>query len=183
MYILHGYKGAPNGGWRPWLMSELRKQGIYACSLSLPDPERPIRSKWVDELARVIERDSGDDIYCVGGSLGATTILRYLEGSSAKRMNGAVLISSAISKNEIRDLDGFLEDEFDYAAIRSKCDRFALVHGDDDSLVPLSDAERLSRALSAPLTIVPGGKHLNSSAGWFDLPQALEALVKMVNEK
>ncbi|MBI4599005.1 alpha/beta hydrolase, partial [Candidatus Uhrbacteria bacterium] len=79
VFIIHGFEGSPNGGWRPWLMAELEKQEIYACALSMPMPENPVCDEWVGEISRHIERNSDDKIYLVGHSLGVPAILRYLE--------------------------------------------------------------------------------------------------------
>src|SRR3989344_3710325 len=101
IFIIHGFEGSPNGGWRPWLMAKLEKKGIYACALSMPSPEKPICKEWIAEIARHVERNpstsSGqakkDKTYLVGHSLGVPAILRYLESKSARKIAGAVLVS------------------------------------------------------------------------------------------
>lgn len=55
VFLIHGFQGSPNGGWRPWLMAELKKQDVYACALSMPDPENPVCAEWVLEISRHIE--------------------------------------------------------------------------------------------------------------------------------
>jgi len=42
VFIIHGFEGEPNGGWRPWLMRELAKFDVYASALPMPTPEKPI---------------------------------------------------------------------------------------------------------------------------------------------
>ncbi len=69
VFIIHGFEGSPNGGWRPWIMAELEKKDIYACALSMPDPENPLCSEWVAEIQRHVQRNKGDEIYLVGHSL------------------------------------------------------------------------------------------------------------------
>ena len=54
VFLIHGFQGTPNGGWRPYLMSELEKQDIYACSLSMPKPHEPILSEWLEEIKRQV---------------------------------------------------------------------------------------------------------------------------------
>ena len=180
VFIIHGFEGSPNGGWRPWLMGELEKQDIYACALAMPSPSEPICSEWLAELSRHIEASIGDEIYLVGHSLGVPTILRYLENPDAQSISGAVLVSGPSEKNYNRKVDNFLEQAFDFAHIKTKCPSFAIIHGDNDPNVPLSNAETLSRELNGDLTIVKDGGHLNGSAGWITLPQCLEALNKIM---
>jgi predicted alpha/beta hydrolase family esterase len=180
VFIIHGFKGSPNGGWRPWLMGELEKQEIYACALSMPTPENPVCAEWIDEISRHIERNTNDEIYLVGHSLGAPAILRYLESAQAKKIFGAVLVSGPSEKNGNRKIDSFLDKNFDFEKIKSNCKKFAIIHGDNDPNVPLDNAKFLSQNLNDELIIVENGGHLNSSAGWFKLPQCLEVLNKMM---
>lgn len=177
VFIVHGFEGSPNGGWRPWLMAELEKLDIYACALSMPDPARPSPDEWVAEIARHVERNRNDEIYLVGHSLGVPAILRYISTMpKADVVSGAVLVSGPCSKTKRDVLAPFFEPPFDFDAIRSRVAKFAIIHGDNDPVVPLDQAQTLSKELRAPLTIVPNGAHLNGSAGWLALPQCLEAL-------
>jgi predicted alpha/beta hydrolase family esterase len=181
VFIVHGFGSSPNGGWRSWLMAELAKQHTYACSLAMPSPDTPKRDEWVAEIARQIDNASGDEIYLVGHSLGVPAILRYLEGASGTRgVAGVVLVSGRVEKTTREKLAHFFEPDFDYGKIRSKAKDFAVIHGDNDEIVPFRNAEILSRALGAKLTVVPNGGHLNGSSGWNALPQCLEALQEMM---
>src|SRR3989344_1795964 len=179
VFIIHGFEGSPNGGWRPWLMGELEKQEIYACALSMPTPENPVCAEWVDEISRHIERNTDDEIYLVGHSLGAPAILRYLESAQAKKISWAVLVSGPSEKNNNRKIDSFLNKNFDFVGIKSNCKKFAIIHGDNDPNVPLENAKFLSQELNGELVIVKNGGHLNGSAGWMKLPQCIETLNNM----
>ncbi len=180
VFIIHGFEGSPNGGWRPWLMGELEKQEIYACALAMPTPENPVCSEWINEISRHIERNTNDEIYLVGHSLGTPAILRYLESAPAKLIFGAILVSGPSEKNNDRKIDGFLDKNFDFEKIKSNCKKFTVIHGDNDPNVPLNNAKFLSQNLNGELIVVENGGHLNGSAGWFKLPQCLEALNKMM---
>ncbi len=180
VFIIHGFEGSPNGGWRPWLMSELDKQDVYACALSMANPENPVCAQWVEEISRHVERNKDDSIYLVGHSLGVPAILRYLENEQAKNISGAVLVSGPSEKNQNRKIDSFLDKEFNFEKIKSHCKTFSIIHGDNDPNVPLENAKFLTEKLNGGLTIVKNGGHLNGSAGWLSLPQCLEALVKMI---
>ena len=177
--MVHGFQGSPNGGWRPWLMAELGKQEIYVCALSMPNPDEPICSEWVEEISRHVEVNKNDDIYLIGHSLGVPAILRYLESAQSNPIKGAILVSGPSEKNNNRKIDSFLETPFDFEIIKSKCQIFSIIHGDDDPNVPLDNARILSKELGGELTIVEKGGHLNGSSGWTQLPQCLEVLNKM----
>jgi len=182
VFIIHGFEGAPNGGWRPWLMGELAKREIYACALSMPNPASPSRIEWIAEISEHVERDKDDEIYLVGHSLGAAAILWYAMTAPADaRIAGAVLVSGPCEPTGNRKIETFLRDPFDFAAIRSKIGRSAVIHGDNDPVVPLAQAEKLSRELGARLTVIKDGRHLNGSAGWYSLPAALDELLGMMD--
>ena len=181
VFIVHGFEGSPNGAWRPWLMGELEKQDIYACALAMPTPEAPVCHEWVAEISRHVEASKNDHVYLVGHSLGVPAILRYLEKEWQGAVRGMVLISGPSEKNNNRKIDSFLETPFDFDALVAQCIPITVIHGDNDPNVPLSNAEYLAKMLDADLTVVKNGQHLNGSAGWFQLPEALEALNKMIN--
>ena len=180
VFIVHGFEGSPNGGWRPWLMGELAKHEIYACALSMPSPEAPKLAEWLAEISRHVDRNAQDELYLVGHSLGVPSILRYLETApSALGLAGAVLVSGPCEPTGNAKLGEFLDEPFDLAAIKPKLGRCVVVHGDNDPLVPLAQAEKLSRELGAKLVIIKNGGHLNGSSGWYTLPAALDALLAM----
>lgn len=161
-------------------MAELEKHNIYACAVSMPAPDEPVCDEWVKEISRHIDINKNDEMYLVGHSLGVPAILRYLEKTGAKNIHGAVLVSGPSEKNDNRKIDSFLEKPFDFENIKSKCKNFSIIHGDNDSNVPLNNAETLSKELNGELVVVKNGGHLNGSAGWLSLPQCLEALRKMM---
>ncbi len=176
VFIIHGFEGMPNGAWRGWLMQELEKQDIYACALPMPTPEAPIKQEWVDEISRAIEMNPTDDIYLVGHSLGSTAILRYLETSDQK-ITGIVLVSGPIIKTMNRKIDNFLETPFDFETIKTKAEKFVVIHGDNDPYVPAVDhGDICSKALDAQYIVIKNGEHLNGSAGYHVLPECLEVL-------
>jgi predicted alpha/beta hydrolase family esterase len=182
VFMVHGFMGEPNGGWRPWLMGELAKEGVYACALPMPTPKTPKKDEWVEEVERAV-RDPNEECFLVGHSLGVPTILRYLERLSADyKIGGAVLVSGparSVNKEEYRILDHFYENSFDFEYIKNVCKNFVVIHGDNDHAVPFEYAEELSKNLNCKLISIPNGGHLGGSDGFRQLPQALAALKEM----
>lgn len=185
VFLIHGFRSSPNGGWRPWLMGELAAADVYACALSMPSPEAPVVDAWVAEIARFVERNGQDELYLIGHSLGVPAILRFVERAPEHvRIAGVVLVSGPVEPlGENASIQAFLRLPFDFDAIRSKIGAACVIHGDDDALVPVRHAEMLAKHLSAELIIVPQGGHLNGSSGWTELPQVKEALLGMMGEK
>lgn len=177
--MVHGLSGWPNGGWRVWLMGELEKKEIYACALSMPNTDNPILKDWIEEISRTVEINKKDEIYLIGHSLGTTTILRFLE-SSATKIAGAVLVSGPIELVENKAVSSFLDKPFNFKRIKSNAKRFLVIHGDNDSRVPFSQAETLSKELGCELVVVKNGGHLTGSEGWDSLPQVFAGLNDML---
>lgn len=180
VFIIHGFEGSPNGGWRPYLMRELDKEKIYTCSLSMASPEAPKLEEWLEEIKRHVDRNKSDEVYLVGHSLGGTAILRYIEKYSSNNLKGIVCVSAPCHQNSNDKIIEFLASDFDWKKMKNKADKVAVIHGDDDPLVPVSDAHEIARELGGKLTIIPNGKHLNGSAGFVELPEALKVLIEMI---
>ena len=183
VFLIHGFKGEANGGWRPKLMSDLAHKGIWACALSMPNPSEPKKSAWVKEITRIVGKPN-KDIFLVGHSLGVPAILRYLESISTGIIGGAVLVSGpthALPKARHNHLIAhFVNTPFDFKKIKKVCKKFVVIHGDNDTMVPFHHAEELADSLSCRLISIPNGGHLGNSAGYYDLPEALQSLEQMV---
>lgn len=163
-------------------MSELMKKDVYACALPMPSPEAPVCSEWVAEIARQRrEIHADDEIYLIGHSLGVPAILRFLENDISP-ISGAILVSGPCEKTDNEKLHSFFEHDFDFETIRANCQKFGVIHGDNDTVVPLKHAKVLSEKCRCKLVVISGGEHLNGSAGFFTLPECLTMLMEMMEE-
>ncbi len=183
VFLIHGFEGTPNGGWRPYLMRELEKRDIYACALPMQDPEHPVLSEWLGEIERVLANNPHDEIYLLGHSLGGSTLLRLLETTTATNIKGCVFASTPSAKRTEGNVyvQGFLKTDPDWQTIKTKAQKFAVIHGDNDPLVPLSEGQAIADNLGCEIVVIPNGKHLNGSAGFTELPQALELVLKILD--
>ncbi len=179
VFFIHGFEGSPNGAWRPWMMGELDKHDIYACALSMPNPKTPEVSEWINEVKRHVDSNQHDKVYLVGHSLGGTAILRYLETYQGKNIDGVVIISAPCHKNKNQKIDTFLDTDFNWNIMKNKIPKIAVIHGDNDPYVSMSDAEETAKELGGKLIVIPNGKHLNGSAGFVRLPECLDVLLEM----
>ncbi len=179
VFLIHGFEGSPNGGWRPWLMAKLAEADVYACALPMPKPDFPRKEEWVEEINRAVGTPT-ESIFLVGHSLGVPAILHYIQSlPEGVTIGGAVLVSGPYHNTEDEykvALESFFHPDYDFSKIKKSCKHFAVIHGDNDSVVPFSDAEEFGRALSCTVVAIPNGGHLNGSSGWRELPAALEAL-------
>lgn len=180
VFVVHGFEGSPNGGWRPWLMGELEKRGIYACALAMPDPNNPKLDEWVREIARHVETNPRDHMYLVGHSLGVPAILRFLEKTKVKNVKGIVLVSGPFFKTSKKKVAEFLKEPWDCETITSKVKNVVVIHGSDDRAVSSDQGVALAEALNGTLIMIKNGGHLNGSSGWLKLPQCLASLEEMM---
>lgn len=182
VFMIHGFKGEPNGGWLPWLMSELEKHDIYACALPMPTPDAPVKNEWIQTINEAVG-DSSNEIFLIGHSLGVAAILRYLETIDVgKEIGGAVLVAGRLheaNKEGYEYVDSFLKGSFDFNHIKNVCKNIAVIHGDNDPNIPSKESEEMASLLSSDLVTIPNGKHLKGSQGWYQLPQVLDSLLKM----
>lgn len=170
-------------------MGELAKQKISACSLPMPNPNDPVVSEWV----KVIEFSVGhpsDEVILLGHSLGAPAVLHYLKSLPSGLSVGGVLLVSGFSeplenKNNQIDLDkinSFVTPPINLTDIKSHSKKIVVIHGSDDTVVPFSYAEKMSRELECKLVRVAGGSHFSqiSEPVCYKLPEALHALEEII---
>lgn len=183
VFMVHGFGGEPNGGWRPWLMGELAKEDVWACALAMPTPDTPKKDQWVGEIKRAIG-EPNEHYVLAGHSLGVPAILRYLESlPEGLNIGGAVLVSGpaySLNKEKYLQLDHFVDTPFNFKHIKKVCGDFVVIHGDNDDKVPFNHAQELSKNLNCKLVSIPNGGHLGRSDGWIELPEVLEAVNEMI---
>lgn len=178
VYIIHGLQGTPNGNWKPYLLRELEKKNIWACSIPMTDEEDPDCSEWVRIINSYVKKE--DEVVLVAHSLGARAVLRYLDQGNISPIVGVVLVSGRFGKPRGDALHSFYDKALDFDRIMSNALQRCVVHGDNDPIIPYSDAILLSEALVCELVTIPGGGHLTKKAQCFELPDARDAVLKMM---
>lgn len=186
--IVCGFRGIPNGGWLPWLMKELEKDFVYASTVPLKNTREPVISEWVEDISQSIGKHT-EEIYLVGHSLGASAIFYYLKSlEEGKKVAGVILVSGPFKpidtenpESVFRKIDDFLTPILDFKLVKNKAEKFIVVHGEKDKIVPISHAEKISSDLGCELVVVKGGDHFTQVAEprTYELPPVLEALKKM----
>jgi len=188
IFIVHGFGGIPNAGWIPWLLDQLGRKGIYACALPMPESKKPVLSKWIEEISHAVDNSPEDEICLVGHSLGATTVMKYLEQiSESKKVSNAILVSGLMSplqpedsNSNYRAIDSFVVPPIDFEKVKSKANRFTVLHSVDDPAVPFWHAQKISEALNCELIKTEGKKHffILSEPICYEIPELLEIITK-----
>lgn len=180
VFIVHGFQDTPQSGWIPWLKEKLEENGSSVDALTMPTPHNPVCNEWVKNLSEAVV-DSDKNVYLVGHSLGVPTILHFLESlNNGEQIGGVVLVSGFYKPvledddPEERKIDHFVEHEFDWEKIKNSCEKYVVIHGDDDEVVPLYHGEYISKMIGCELVVIKNGGHLNGESNWSTLPEALE---------
>lgn len=77
-FLIHGWEGFPEEGWRPWLKKKLEDKGFKVIVPAMPDTKKPTLEVWLPFLQKLVGKPTENDFF-VGHSLGCITILRFIE--------------------------------------------------------------------------------------------------------
>ncbi len=179
VFIIHGYDATPNDNWFPWLKKELEAKGFQVQAPQMPDAANPTLAGWLGHLKKIVG-EPDENTFLVGHSLGTITILRFLESLPPdKKVSGVVLVGGFSESLNFKPLETFTEKPLDYEKVKKSVGHIVTIHSTDDASVPYKFAEIIRDKLGAELITLEGAGHINHSSGYFQLPQALEAILKM----
>lgn len=190
VFIIHGWDGYSEEGIFPWLKTELQNKGFQVFNPSMPEPLRPRIETWVKFLKEQIVVPD-ENTFFFGHSIGAQTILRYLESlPNDSKVGGAVFLAGwvhltdeAYETEEDKEIaKSWLETPLDWEKIKSHANKFVAIFSDNDLLVPISDAKVFENSLGAKIIIEQGKEHFSVSSGIKDLSSALELLLEITGE-
>ncbi len=141
--IVHGWRGTPNSGWKPWLKKELEARNFFVELPVMPNTDAPAIDAWVKHLAKLVDEE--DDNYLIGHSMGCQAILRYLENKPEKvKVKGAVLVAGFITSlsdaimgnpDEAIIAKPWLETPIDLQKVKSNADKLISIVSDDDQYI------------------------------------------------
>ena len=179
--IIHLYEGSPEYCWYPNTRQELEELGFVVHVPKMPDPNHPRQDKWVTTLRETV-RNPNRDAYLIGHSIGAVTILRYLEElPESKKIGGVVLVAGFIDDMGYEIFSNFFTRPLDFSRIRNKADHFTVIISDDDPYIDMKYGHELSEKLNGELIIKRGMQHM--SQGFDSLPDVAIAIREMERNK
>lgn len=190
IFIIHGWDGYPEEGCFPQLKKDLEKIGFTVFNPAMPEPLNPKIEVWVSFLKKQIGIPNKDTIL-FGHSIGAQTILRYLESLDAgERIGGAIFLAGWVhltdeaseTEEDIEIGKPWLETPLNWTKIKSHTNKFVGIFSDDDPLVPITDANIFKENLGAEIVIEHDKGHFSGSDGIKELPSALEAILEIAEE-
>ena len=182
-FLVHGWEGYPNEGWRPWLRKKLEERGFRVYVPAMPNTSRPKMNFWVSFLDKLVGLPDGQT-YLVGHSLGAIAILRYLESlKENNKVGGAIFVAGFGKDLDYKgykgELKSFFSKPISWSEIKKHCRKFISIHSDNDRWVSLQNSELFKNKLSAKTIIAHNMKHFSGDDGINELPLLLEEILKI----
>lgn len=149
----------------------------------MPETNLPKLSLWLPTLKKVAN-ESNEDIYLVGHSAGAITILRYLEQlEEGKKVSGVVMVAGFTDNLGYEELKNFFETPIDFEEIKTKSNNFVAIHSDNDPYVPLRQGDIFKETLGAKLIIKHDMGHfsgpVDETQSVTSLPEVVASILKM----
>lgn len=162
--ILHGWTGHSQENWFPWLKEQLEKKGFAVETPDFPDSYFPKLRQWLKTLKKTIGIPD-KYLILIGHSLGAVTVLRYLETlPQKKKIKAAILVAGFVTpevKVDSKELIDFLTSPWDWSKIRRRAKYFFVINSDNDPYIPLSEAHLLAKNLHQKLILLKNQGHFN----------------------
>ncbi len=191
VFIIHGWDGYPEEGCFPWLKKNLEEKGFMVENPAMPNPLKPTIDSWVAFLKDKVGQPD-ENTFFVGHSIGAQTILRYLESLDDEIKVGGVvflagwvnLTDEACEVEEDKEIaKPWLETPIDWIKVKKHTDGFVAIFSDNDPLVPFSDAEIFKDKLGAKIVVEYKKGHFSGSDGIKELPSILNSILEISGEK
>ena len=180
--ILHGTANNHTGNWFPWLKKELEKIGYEVWVPDLPGSERPNVERYTKFLLSKGWDFSNSLI--IGHSAGAVEVLDLLQHlPEESKVNTAIMVAvfkGGLGWEALQDLEGI---QFDFAKIKTKADKFIVIHSDDDPHCPIEGARDIASKLGSEMKEFHGMKHfsIGTDSRFTEFPELLEIIKCKVN--
>ena len=176
--ILHGTDANHTDHWFTWLAKELANLGYKTWVPDLPGADKPSIERYNKFLLNS-EFDFNDETIIVGHSSGAVEILGLLSYPDfPKEIKVTACFLVGAFKGDLGwDLKG-MNAKFNYDLIKSRSNKFILIHSDSDPYCPIEDAKDLSSTLDGKFIEIPNQGHFNTgfSPKFVKFPKLLEII-------
>jgi len=180
VFIFHGVGGHSRENWFPWLAAELTKKDFTTIVPDFPHADHPVLAEWLDHFQQ-FESQLDERTIFVGHSLGSAFALRLLE-RMRQPIHACILVAPVwgVMGNAFDPvMRTFTESPYDWKTIQRNAEHFSVIHADNDPYILLTKSEELARNLGVDVTLVPGGGHLNTTAGFAKFPLLLEHITAL----
>lgn len=183
VFIIHGWEGNPNEGWFPWFKKELEQERFEVVIPAMPNSDTPVFDEWLLKLKGEI-KNPDKNTYLVGHSLGCITILRFLETlNDDQKVGGAIFVAGFGHDLEYKgykgELSSFFETPIGWNKIKTKANKFVIIHSKDDEWVAIEHNKIYEEKLGAESVVLNGFGHFTGDEGVTQVSIVLEKLLEI----
>jgi len=174
--MIPGWQGSGEGHWQTWLSAALTEAGREVRHPTFADLDNPELADWLSGLRATLGGLPDDGFDVVAHSLGAVLWLHHVASAAdgSPRPARVLLVAPPSPTTTIPEIAAFFPPPLDIDTVRHSADGTVLVGTDNDPYTP----EGITAAYGVPLkiatTVVPGGGHLNTEAGFGEWPNVLD---------
>lgn len=175
--IVHGWAGAPDQLWFPWLKQELEKRGCQVELPTLPNAFFPKIEEWVPFLSEFV-KEPDERTYFIGHSTGCQTILRYLETLPDNvKVGGVILVAPFLTLDTLERefMRPWVETAIDFEKVKLHASNIVTIFSENDFMVPIRNKELFEISLPSKMVVV---KNYNHFITMKELPLVLEEAEK-----
>jgi predicted alpha/beta hydrolase family esterase len=184
LYIIHGWKGPPLGGWFNWVKDELEKDFFEVYILDMPEKNSPHLKTWINYLRKEIKHVD-KNTYFIGHSVGCQAIMRFLcRLPKYSRIGGCVFVSGwfelkhdhyKIKQDEEnkKRVKEWIEHPICFRKIRMHTKNILSIFSDNDHFVPLSNIKLFRKRFHSKIIIKNKQEHFNHTK---ELPEIVKYL-------
>lgn len=177
--LVHGWEGGPNEDWFPWLNKKLIKAGYDVTNMAMPNSMSPKNGEWVKHIED--HTDPSREIFFIAHSLGAASVLRYLERID-QQIKGVIFVAPyIINEKKYKSISSFFNKKFDWQKINKNCKKFFTIFSDNDSFVSLKQYTFMKDKTDVELIILHDKCHFSEENGNIkELPELYNLIKKEV---
>lgn len=181
LHLFHGWGGSGKEGWFKTIAEFCKETKWPVTALDFPETENPTYEDWKAHFQKHIHRFGTQDV-CIGHSLGATFLLRYLSEENVK-IDHLILVAPACYEcAEIPEIANFFQTSFDFEKIKASTNLITVLASDNDEFISEDSFELLATELDAYFIVLPERGHL-SPGGEEDLPELLAIVEELGNQR
>ncbi len=184
LFIVHGWDGSSSEPLMAWLKGEGTAAGFETVALEMPGSATPTIGAWVNHLKSTIEYID-ENTFFICHSIGAQTLLRYLQEPDGVTLGGAVFIAPWMTLTGIDSEDDknvarpWLENPIDWNKVKAAGGKYISIFSDNDAFVPLKEnSEFFAEKLGSKIVVETGKGHFSPKDVSL-LPSATQALTEI----
>ena len=165
--ILHGLEGSGPDHWQTWLAGRLRERGERVSYPDLPDPFDPRPDAWLAALHAELPAMEGERILLCHS---LACLLWMLHARDGGEPVDRILLVAPPCTQEIEQVARFRPDGVSAEHLRAAAGSTRMLCSEADPYCPAGAAQTFGDPLELDYTVIDGGGHLNTDAGYGPWP-------------